>query len=178
MSQKEDNTLFFNLLGGLETREVALQKLASKINNGEHILDLATGSGYLVRNLLDKNAFIVCLDFDAKPLKKTKKELPGLNYVRGDALHLPFKKSSFDSVISWSTLIHIENWKGVIEEAFKVSNKMLTAEPQGDLQVRAFRDFKCKHAYPKTKELAEEFERYGKTTIEQMDFIKIITCKN
>jgi ubiquinone/menaquinone biosynthesis C-methylase UbiE len=178
MSSKESNVPFFNLLGELETREAALKKLASKINEGESILDLATGSGYLVRNLLDKNAFIVCLDFDAKPLKKTKNELSNVKYVRADALHLPFKKSSFDRVISWSALVHIENWRGVIGEAFRVSDKMLTAEPQGDFQVRAFRDFECKHTYPNKKELQAEFEKHGRANIEQINFISIINCKN
>jgi ubiquinone/menaquinone biosynthesis C-methylase UbiE len=55
MSSKEDNTLFFELLGDLETRETALKKLACKINDGERILDLATGSGYLVRNIGSKS---------------------------------------------------------------------------------------------------------------------------
>jgi len=178
MSHVESNTPFFNLLGGLKAREAALKKLANNINEKERILDLATGSGYLVRNLTTKNAFIVCLDFDIKPLKKTKNELPELNYVRGDALHLPFKKSSFDHVISWSALVHIENWKGVIKEAFRVTNNVLTAEPEGEFQVRAFRDFNCKHKSPGKKELQVEFEKYGRTDIEKVDFITIFNCEN
>jgi hypothetical protein len=175
MYSKEDNVQFFTLLGGLETREVALKKLAGKIKNKECILDLATGSGYLVRNLLDKEGPTVCLDLDVGSLLKTKKELPGMAYVRGDALHLPFKELSFDCVISWSALVHIGDWKGVIKEAFKASHKLITAEPHGDFQVRAFRDFRCKHKCPGKKELLEEFEKYGKADIENLDFISIIT---
>ena len=175
MSSKEDNVPFFRLLGGLETRERALKKLADKIKGKGRILDLATGSGYLVRTLLDKDSNIVCLDLDAGPLLKTKGELPRMMYVRGDALHLPFKESSFDCVISWSALVHIEDWKGVIKEAFKVSSKLLTAEPHGDYEVRAFRDFRCNHKCPSKKELLEEFEKHGKAESEHVDFISIIT---
>ena len=175
MCSKEDNVPFFKLLGGLQTREEALKKLAGKIKNKERILDLASGSGYLIRNLLGKDAYIVCLDLDSGPLLKTKKELPNMAYVRGDALHLPFKKSAFDYVISWSALVHIEDWKGVIKEAFKVSRRLLSAEPHGDYEVRAFRDFRCKHKCPDKKELLEEFEKYGASEIEHVDFISIIT---
>lgn len=175
MSQEKCNTSFFGLLGNLEIREEALKKLAGKINEGARVLDLATGSGYLVRNLKDKDTFVVCLDLDLKPLIKTREELKDLNYVCADASHLPFKTSSFDRVVTWSALVHIEDWRGVIDEAFQVSKRILTAEPQGDFQVRAFRDFKCKHTCPGKKELLAEFEKHGRAEVEQVDFISIIT---
>lgn len=116
MYSEENSAPFFKLLGSLETRETALKKLTGKINEEERLLDLATGSGYLVRNLVDKDAFVVCLDADSKPLIKTKNELPDLHFVVADARHLPFKSSSFDRVVTWSALVHIEHWKQVIRE--------------------------------------------------------------
>lgn len=180
MSSQEGNGLFFELLGNLEIRETALKKLACKINEGERILDIATGSGYLVRNLLDKNAnaFIVCLDVDSKSLSKTRSELPDMNYVRADARHLPFKNSSFDCVVTWSALVHINDWRGVIDESFRVSKRMLTAEPHGAFSVRAFRDIKCRHSYPDIEEIQAGFEKYGMANIDRMDFISIISTSS
>ena len=175
MYSKENSAPFFELLGNLETRETALKKLTGKINEGERLLDLATGSGYLARNLMDKDAFVVCLDRDFGHLIKTKKELPDLHFVVADARHLPFKSSSFDRVVTWSALIHIENWKQVIRESFRVSSTMLTAEPHGAYCVRAFRDFRCMHTHPEIKEIRKEFEKYGRTNVESGEFITIIT---
>ena len=175
MYSKENSAPFFKLLGSLETRERALLKLTGKINEGERLLDLATGSGYLVRNLVDKDAFVACIDMDSKPLIKTKKELPDLQFVVADARHLPFKSSSFDRVVTWSALVHIENWKQVIRESFRVSDRMLTAEPHGAYCVRAFRDFKCMHTHPDIKEIKEELEKRGETSVDSGEFISIIT---
>ncbi len=171
----QDNTFFFELLGDLELRETALKKLACKIKEGDRVLDIATGSGYLVRNLLNKNAFIVCLDMDSKPLSKTKSELPDINYVCADARHLPFKGASFDCVVTWSALVHIKDWRGVVDESFRVSKRMLTLEPHGAFSVRAFRDFKCRHSYPDIKEIQAEFEKHGAANIDSMRYVSVIS---
>lgn len=178
MYSKENSAPFFELLGSLETREITLKKLTSKINDKERVLDLATGSGYLVRNLIDKDVFVVCLDLDFGPIIKTKKELPDLHFVLADARHLPFKSSSFDYVVSWSALVHIEEWKDVVDESFRVSNKILTAEPHGVYCVRAFRDFRCTHKYPEIKEIQKEFEKHGKADVESGEFISIIRTED
>jgi ubiquinone/menaquinone biosynthesis C-methylase UbiE len=178
MSQEENNIPFFKLLGNLQAREDALKKLADRTNDKERILDLATGSGYLVRNLIDKDAFAVCLDMDFGPLIKTKKELKDLHFVVADARHLPFKNTSFDSVVTWSALVHIEDWKDVVDESFRVSNKMLTAEPHGAYCVRAFRDFGCMHKHPEIKEIKKEFEKHCEANIEPGEFITIIGTEN
>jgi ubiquinone/menaquinone biosynthesis C-methylase UbiE len=175
MYSKENSAPFFELIGNLETREAALKKLTGKINEGERLLDLATGSGYLARNLIDKDAFIVCLDMDFEPLIKTKKEVPDLQFVVADARNLPFKSSSFDRVVTWSALVHIEHWKQVIDESFRVSSTLLTAEPHGVYCVRAFRDTRCMHTYPDIKEIKEELEKRGKTSVQSGEFISIIT---
>ncbi|MBU2560396.1 class I SAM-dependent methyltransferase [archaeon] len=178
MLQEDNNIPFFELLGNLQAREDALKKIAGKINDKERVLDLATGSGYLVRNLIDKDAFVVCLDMDVGPLIKTKKELPDLHFVVADARNLPFKNTSFDYVVTWSALVHIEDWKDVVRESFRVSNKMLTAEPHGAYCVRAFRDFRCMHNHPEVKEIKKEFETYGRTSVESGEFITIISTEN
>lgn len=178
MSQEENNIPFFELLGNLQAREDTLKKLAGKINDKERILDLATGSGYLARNLIDKNVFVVCLDLDFGSLINAKKELSNISFVVADARHLPFKSSSFDSVVTWSALVHIKEWKNVIDESFRVSSKMLTAEPHGAYCVRAFRDFRCTHNPPEIKEIKKEFEKHGEASVELGEFISIIRTEN
>ena len=177
MSQEENNISFFELLGNLQAREEALKKLASKINDQERILDLATGSGYLARNLIDKDVFVVCLDLDFGPLINAKKELSNILFVVADARHLPFKRPSFDSVVTWSALVHIDAWREVIEESFQVSKRMLTAEPNGAFSVRSFRDFRCTHKHPEIKEIQKEFEKYSEANIDSLEFISIISSK-
>ncbi len=166
-------------MGDLESRENALKKLAYSIT-GERILDIATGSGYLAAALLGSspNASVVCLDIDSKQLRKTRSELLDIKCVCADANHLPFKPSSFDCTVTWSALVHIKEWRRVIDESFRVSKRMLTAEPHGAFSVRAFRDFKCRHEPPSIKELQAAFEKHGKTGVKHMESISLVCSKH
>lgn len=175
MSLQKDSAPFFDLLGNLEIREKALKKLACKVKEGIRVLDLATGSGYLARNLSEKSLFLVCLDVDLIMLCKTRENLPDHLYVRADAGRLPFKGSSFDCVVTWSALAHVKDWKRVVDESCRVSKSLFTAEPHGAFSVRAFRDLNCKHRCPKITEILSEFERHGRANIDHMDFISIIS---
>ncbi len=159
---------FFNVLEGIEEREIILKKLSNKIKDREILLDIATGSGYLIRNLLDKNITIVCLDLNSEVLKKLKTELDAkekkvkLYYVCCDATKLPFKNSSFSTVTAWSAMAHIPEWKKLLDELYRVAERILLLEPDGGFSVRAFRDFRVKHGMPEYIEVIKKAKKMGK----------------
>jgi ubiquinone/menaquinone biosynthesis C-methylase UbiE len=172
---------FFRFLGELEQREKVLAELADDVEDGTRVLDIATGSGYLMRNLLGRKVSLTCMDIDPKALLSLRKEMStreeeecSIDYICSDAACMPFKSSSFDVSVSWSALAHIEPWQEVVKEMFRVAGKAMTAEPKGEYVVRAFRDFRCKHRPPAPSEVAEEFKRYGEVRIEEDEFLVVI----
>jgi demethylmenaquinone methyltransferase/2-methoxy-6-polyprenyl-1,4-benzoquinol methylase len=66
---------------------------------GELVLDLAAGTGTSSRTFTTAGARCVACDFSLGMLGVgARKPAPGVRFVAGDALVLPFKESSFDAV--------------------------------------------------------------------------------
>ncbi len=149
---------FFSLIEKIENREHYLRGLCNRIK-GDRILDIATGSGYLIRNLLDLPVAIFCTDIRASAMKKLKSELKDtkarLYFVCCDATRLPFKSKVFSSAISWSAIAHIQDWQALLREMDRVAEKILLAEPLGEYSLRAFREFALSHEVPEPEEVAD-----------------------
>jgi demethylmenaquinone methyltransferase/2-methoxy-6-polyprenyl-1,4-benzoquinol methylase len=64
---------------------------------GERILDLAAGTGTSSEPFARAGAFVVPTDFSLGMLNVGRERQPGLPFVAGDGLHLPFKDASFDA---------------------------------------------------------------------------------
>lgn len=65
---------------------------------GERVLDLAAGTGTSSEPLGRSGAFVVPCDFSQGMLAVGKQRRPGLAFVAGDGLQLPFADASFDGV--------------------------------------------------------------------------------
>jgi demethylmenaquinone methyltransferase/2-methoxy-6-polyprenyl-1,4-benzoquinol methylase len=64
---------------------------------GERILDLAAGTGTSSVPFEKVGAHVVPTDFSLGMLAEGRKRQPGLPFVAGDALHLPFADGVFDA---------------------------------------------------------------------------------
>jgi demethylmenaquinone methyltransferase/2-methoxy-6-polyprenyl-1,4-benzoquinol methylase len=64
---------------------------------GERILDLAAGTGTSSAPIAAKGAFAVPVDFSLGMLEVGHRRQPGLAFVAGDGLRLPFKDGAFDA---------------------------------------------------------------------------------
>jgi len=64
---------------------------------GERILDLAAGTGTSSEPFARAGAFVVPTDFSLGMPNVGRERQPGLPFVAGDGLHLPFKDDSFDA---------------------------------------------------------------------------------
>ena len=61
-----------------------------------------------------------------------EEEFPGLTFVKGDALDMPFEDKQFDIATSWATIEHVgsrDNQKRFIEEMVRVSKACLITTP-------------------------------------------------
>lgn len=89
------------------------------IHTSDSILDLGVGDGRLTSELYKKSELVVGVDISIKMLKKSKLLLR----IQSDAQILPFKTSSFSSVIASFLLVHIENPIIIFNEVFRILKK-------------------------------------------------------
>ena len=65
---------------------------------GEHVLDLAAGTGTSSEPFRERGAVVVPCDFSVGMLQEGKRKLPHLPFTAGDGTQLPFADDTFDAV--------------------------------------------------------------------------------
>ena len=88
-----------DVLSGYQTRRwrAAVAAAVAPVP-GERILDLAAGTGTSSLPLVAAGAYVVACDFSLGMLRQGKRQQPGLPFVAGDGLALPFRDEAFDAV--------------------------------------------------------------------------------
>lgn len=91
------------------------------LNGEESLLDLATGTGLVARNLLLHAGSVTGIDL-ARGMLMTAKSLPpeGVAYVNGDAQRLPFRAGCFDVVTCAISLSHFPDVQAALSEVCRV----------------------------------------------------------
>ena len=90
---------------------------------GEAILELGSGNGILVRELLDAvgpEGRVVGLDASDAILKMARHICPEGEFHSGDAQNLPFDDATFDAVVAAQVLCFLEDVDRAISEAYRV----------------------------------------------------------
>jgi demethylmenaquinone methyltransferase/2-methoxy-6-polyprenyl-1,4-benzoquinol methylase len=93
----------------------------ARLTNNASLLDLGTGTGDLAREALTQypQAKVIAADFTLEMMRVGQKTSP-LNFSTADALHLPFKDSTFDAVTSGFLMRNVIDLQKGIEEQFRV----------------------------------------------------------
>jgi len=111
----------YHQLWGAMTQQAVPQLLAStKIEQGDQVMDLATGAGYAANQARKLGATVTGVDFSAKQIVLAKQEYPSLNFVVGDMENLSFQAESFNAVIMNLGLLHTKYPDRVGSEVYKV----------------------------------------------------------
>jgi demethylmenaquinone methyltransferase/2-methoxy-6-polyprenyl-1,4-benzoquinol methylase len=97
---------------------------------GRRALDLCCGTGDVAFALRERGAEVVALDFSPAMLAvagaRAKKQHPGpsagapVQFLRGDALNIPFPDASFDVVTVAYGLRNLADWQRGLEEMWRV----------------------------------------------------------
>jgi demethylmenaquinone methyltransferase / 2-methoxy-6-polyprenyl-1,4-benzoquinol methylase len=70
----------------------------ARVGPGSRALDVATGTGDLAVELAARGAEVTGLDFAEKMLELARAKAPGIEWVQGNALELPYGDGEFDAV--------------------------------------------------------------------------------
>jgi demethylmenaquinone methyltransferase / 2-methoxy-6-polyprenyl-1,4-benzoquinol methylase len=89
--------------------------------HGEAILDLAAGTGTSSDGFATAGAIVVPVDLSLGMLAVGKQRRPGLSFLAGDALHLPFRDGSFDAVTISFGLRNVEDAGAALTEMARVT---------------------------------------------------------
>jgi len=98
-------------------------KLA-RLDNRASLLDLGTGTGELAREALSQfpRACVLAADFTLEMMRVGQK-VSRLDFSAADALQLPLKDSTFDSVVSGFLMRNVINLQKALQEQFRVIKK-------------------------------------------------------
>ncbi|KAB2861131.1 MAG: methyltransferase domain-containing protein [Anaerolineae bacterium] len=96
---------------------------AAHIQKGQHVLDVACGTGILARTIaerLGEGGSIVGLDINNGMLAVATHKAPSIDWRHGTAEALPFDNDSFDVVVSQFGLMFFENRPLALQEMVRV----------------------------------------------------------
>jgi len=87
---------------------------------GEHILDVATGTGWAARSIAARGATVTGVDLGAEVIEAAKQLSTGIDFRVGDAEALPFPDNHFDAVISTFGVMFARDPEAVAAELARV----------------------------------------------------------
>jgi ubiquinone/menaquinone biosynthesis C-methylase UbiE len=107
-----------------DTMTAVIDAMIDELKDCERILELGVGTGRFAGPLQRRGLDVVGIDISSAMLGKARSK--GLeDLVMGDACSLPFKDSSFDSIISIHLLHLVEDCENAIREMKRVARKEL-----------------------------------------------------
>jgi SAM-dependent methyltransferase len=93
---------------------------AAGVRAGMHVLDVATGPGYVAAGAQARGAQAVGIDFAADMVGEARRRYPSLEFHEGDAENLAFDAATFDAVVCAFGLLHMADPDKAIAEAYRV----------------------------------------------------------
>lgn len=88
---------------------------------GKKILDIAAGPGSSSEPLHRAGAEVVAMDFSEGMLAQGRKSRPFLNFIKGDALNIPFPENEFDITTISFGLRNTNDYEKALREAHRVT---------------------------------------------------------
>jgi SAM-dependent methyltransferase len=139
---------------------------------GRATLELGCGEGRVARDLADRGHDVTGVDSSPTLLEAARLADPSGEYVVADAADLPFSDTTFDLVVSYNSLMDIEDMPGAVREAARVLKPdgrfcICITHPLGDAgrfeRREADAPFRITGSYFGRRRFGETFERGGMT---------------
>lgn len=88
--------------------------------DGQKFLDVGCGTGNYTIALAEKGMNVTGLDVSLQMIETARKKMSSVEWVHGDAKHLPFSDRSFDGVLCFLAIHHIKELALFFSEAQRV----------------------------------------------------------
>jgi 2-polyprenyl-3-methyl-5-hydroxy-6-metoxy-1,4-benzoquinol methylase len=95
---------------------------ARRYVQGRRVLDSGCGSGYGAAELALSALSVVGLDLSTDAVAYAQRNFPGpnLRFTAGSCTQLPFRDTSFDIVVAFEVIEHLDNYTGFLDECARV----------------------------------------------------------
>jgi demethylmenaquinone methyltransferase/2-methoxy-6-polyprenyl-1,4-benzoquinol methylase len=87
---------------------------------GERILDIAAGTGTSAAALAKTGARVIAFDFSPGMIAEGRRRHPDIEFIEGNAEHLPFGDNEFDAVTISFGLRNVNNPQAALAEMYRV----------------------------------------------------------
>jgi demethylmenaquinone methyltransferase/2-methoxy-6-polyprenyl-1,4-benzoquinol methylase len=90
------------------------------VRPGDRVLDACCGTGDLAVAAARAGGRVTGLDFSERMLERARRKAPGLEWVRGDVLALPFEDGAFDAATVGFGVRNVEDLERALRELRRV----------------------------------------------------------
>ena len=106
----------------LWSEHVARYALARRYAAGFRVLDAGCGTGYGAAELAQSAAAVTGIDLSTPAINYSRQHypLPNIRFLAGSCVDLPFAASSFDVVVAFEVIEHLEAYRRFVEECGRV----------------------------------------------------------
>lgn len=103
----------------LWNEHVARYAFAARLSRGRRVLDIGCGTGYGSAELASNAASVIGIDLAANAVDFARQTYPlrNLKWLQGSATALPFRDASFDLVVAFEVIEHLQEQQKLIDEA-------------------------------------------------------------
>jgi SAM-dependent methyltransferase len=106
----------------LLNEHLARYTFAARLARGKRVLDAGCGAGYGAAELAHASQSVVGIDcaMEAVGFAREHYRLPNLQFEQASCTALPHRDSSFDLVVGFEVIEHLENWRDFLREVRRV----------------------------------------------------------
>ena len=121
----------------LLNEHMARYAFAARLAHGKRVLDAGCGAGYGSAELAREALQVSGIDRDAGTVEFARAHyaVPNVTFDQGTCESLPYADASFDLVVAFEVIEHLDDWRGFLAEARRVlapSGQFLVSTPNKD----------------------------------------------